>query len=167
MLGPLLAGRGDVESQLKLAGDLSNRLRDSGTPGPEDLDWLGGVESEQLLSALFTILEQNWKLDERPVATVRSGYGLSDLFNPLQEAIARVGGREAVAGYDRLLAAGGDFLWLRGSRARIAAAVLLADGQRYGSGAAASLGLPILAPRQTRTPSLSTTRAERIAPARR
>lgn len=73
MLGPLLAGRGDIESQLKLAGELSRTLRESGAPGPEDLDWLSGVESEQLLGALFAILEQNWKLDERPVAAVRSG----------------------------------------------------------------------------------------------
>jgi len=146
MLGPLLASRGDIESQLKLAGELSRTLQESGAPGPGDLDWLSGVESERLLGALFAILEQNWKLDERPVATVRSGYGLSDLFNPLQDAIVRVGGREAVAGYDRLLARGGDFRWLRGSRARIAAAVLLADGQRYGPGAARALGLPVLDP---------------------
>ncbi|HEY0391481.1 MAG TPA: SIR2 family protein [Solirubrobacterales bacterium] len=146
MLGPLLAGGGDVENQLKLAAELSRTLQESGAPGPEDLDWLSGVDSERLLGALFAILEQNWKLDERPVAMVRSGYGLSDLFNPLQEAIARVGGRGAVAGYDRLLSRGGDFRWLRGSRARIAAAVLLADGQRYGPGAARALGLPVLDP---------------------
>ena len=146
MLAPLLAGRGGVESQLKLAGELSRTLRESGVPGRDDLDWLSGVESERLLGVLFAILEQNWKLDERPVAAVRSGYGLSDLFTPLQDAIARVGGREAVAGYDRLLARGGDFRWLRGSRARIAAAVLLADGQRYGPGAARALGLPVLDP---------------------
>ena len=146
MLAPLLASRGDVESQLKLAGELSRTLRESGVPGRDDLDWLSGVESERLLGVLFAILEQNWKLDERPVAAVRSGYGLSDLFNPLQDAIARVGGREAVAGYDRLLARGGDFRWLRGSRARIAAAVLLADGQRYGPSAARALGLPVLDP---------------------
>lgn len=146
MLTPLLAGTGNVESQLKLAGDLSRTLRERGAFGPEDLEWLSGVESERLLGALFAILEQNWRLDERPVARIRSGYGLSDLFNPLQEAIARVGGREAVAGYDRLLARGGDFRWLCSSRARIAAAVLLADGQRYGPGAARALGLPILDP---------------------
>lgn len=146
MLAPLLASRGDVERQLKLATELSRTLQENGAPGRDDLDWLSGVESERLLGLLFTILEQNWKLDERPVAAVRSGYGLSDLFNPLQDAIARVGGREAVAGYDRLLARGGDFRWLRGSRSRIAAAVLLADGQRYGPGAARALGLPILDP---------------------
>jgi hypothetical protein len=146
MLGPLLAGRGDVESQLKLAEELSRTLRESGVPGRDDLDWLSGVESERLLGVLFAILEQNWRLDERPVAAVRSGYGLSDLFNPLQDAIARVGGREAVANYDRLLARGGDFRWLRGSRSRIAAAVLLAEGQRYGPSAARALGLPVLDP---------------------
>jgi hypothetical protein len=144
MLGPLLAGSGDIESQLKLAGELARTLRESGNPGPEDLNWLSGVESERLLGALFAILDQNWKLDERPVAAVRSGYGLSDLFNPLQDAIARVGGRKAVANYDRLLARGGDFRWLRGSRSRIAAAVLLADGQRYSPSAARALGLPVL-----------------------
>ena len=36
-----------------------------------------------------------------------------------QQAIARVGGREAVSGYDRILSRGGDSRWLRGSRGRV------------------------------------------------
>ena len=136
LLEPLLAGGGDIPTQLKLTSELKERLRESGTPSEEDLHWLGGVASEQLLGGLFAILDENWKLDERPVAMVRSGYGLHDLFNPLQEAIARIGGRQAVAGYDGLLARGGDYRWLRASRDRVAAAELLADAQRYGPGAA-------------------------------
>jgi len=146
LLEPLLATAGDVPTQRKLAGELRERLLTERVPSEDDLQWLGGIESEQMLDELFAILGENWKLDERPVAVVRSGYGLHDLFNPLQEAIARVGGREAVAGYDALLAKGGDFRWLRASRDRIASAEMLADAQRFGPSAARSLGLPVLDP---------------------
>ncbi|HUB99867.1 MAG TPA: SIR2 family protein [Solirubrobacterales bacterium] len=146
LLEPLLAGDGDIPTQQKLVEKLKERLRDGGRPREDELRWLGGVVSEQLLAELFAILDENWKLDDRPVARVRSGYGLHDLFSPLQEAIARIGGREAIAGYDRLIAEGGDFRWLRASRERVAAAVLLADAQRFGPGAALTLGLPILDP---------------------
>ena len=145
LLEPLLAAAGDVPTQRKLAGELRERLLTERVPSEDDLQWLGGIESEQLLDELFAILGENWELDDRPVAVVRSGYGLHDLFNPLQEAIAQVGGREAVAGYDALLGKGGDFRWLRASRDRIAAAELLSDAQRFGSGAARTLGLPVLA----------------------
>ncbi len=146
MLEPLLASSGHVPTQCRLVKELKERLRTSPVPGEDDLQWLGGVESEQLLAGLFKILGENWKLDDRPAARVQSGFGLHDLFNPLQEAIARIGGREAVARYDALIAQGGDFHWLRASRDRIAAAELLSDAQRFGPGAARALGLSVLDP---------------------
>jgi hypothetical protein len=152
LLKPLLASSGDVRAQRKLVKELRERLRTTTAPGENDLDWLGGVESEQLLAGLFKILGENWKLDDRSLARVRVGFGLHDLFNPLQEAIARIGGRQAVARYDALLAQGGDFRWLRASRERVAAAELLADAQRFGPGAARSLGLPVLDPLGPETP---------------
>jgi hypothetical protein len=152
LLKPLLASIGDVPTQRRLVKELKERLRMSAVPGEDDLDWLGGVESEQLLAGLFKILDENWKLDDRPAARVRVGFGLHDLFNPLQEAIARIGGRQAVARYDALLVQGGDFRWLRASRERVAAAELLADAQRFGPAAARSLGLPVLDPGGWETP---------------
>ncbi|MFP5388101.1 MAG: hypothetical protein ACLGG5_02220, partial [Thermoleophilia bacterium] len=146
LLDPLLASDGDVPAQRKLVEALRERLQTERVPSEDDLRWLGGVSSEQLLDELFAVLGENWELDDRPTVRVRTGFGLPDLFNPLQEAIARVGGREAVRGYDALLAEGGDFRWLRASRDRIAAAELLSDAQRFGPGAARSLGLPVLDP---------------------
>src|SRR5262249_32789783 len=121
LLEPLLAGDADIPAQRKLVGELKERLRTEGVPSEEHLQWLGGGTSGQRRDGLVTVLSENWKLDDRPAARVRTGFGLHDLFNPLQEAIARVGGREAVRGYDALLAKGGDFRWLRASRDRIAA----------------------------------------------
>lgn len=144
LLEPLLAGDGDIPAQRKLMGELKERLRTERVPSEADLQWLGGVSSEQLLGGLFAVLSENWKLDDRPTARVRTGFGLHDLFGPVQEAIARVGGREAVRGYDALLAKGGGFRWLRASRERVAAAELLSDAQRFGPGAARTLGLPVL-----------------------
>lgn len=146
ILEPLLARDGDIDAQHRLLSDLDVRVREQRLPDDRDLAWLGGASSPALLPGLFLLLGDNWKLDDRPVARVRSGYGLHDLFNPLLEAIARIGGRGAVAGYDELISRGGDFRWLRASRERVAAAELLADGQRFSSGAAAALGLPTLAP---------------------
>jgi len=146
LLQPLLASSGDIPTQRRLVKELKERLRSSRLPNEDGLRWLGGVESEQLLPGLFEILGENWKLDDRPTARVQSGDGLHDLFNPLQEAIARIGGREAVSGYDTLLAKGGDLRWLRAPRDRVATAELLSDAQRFGPGAARSLGLPVLDP---------------------
>ena len=75
----------------------------------------------------------------------RSGWGIRDVLNPTIEAIAAIGGRDAVRRYDTLLGRGDDLRWLRGQRDRIAAEMLRAEGAAA-SPAAAAAGVPVFPP---------------------
>jgi hypothetical protein len=96
------------------------------------MNWMEALASASLLPALFGILRQVYKLSDEPVSRVRVGYGSRDVVNPTIEAINRIGGRAAVAGYDELIAEGGDFRWLAGPRDRLAANELTKDGKDLG-----------------------------------
>jgi hypothetical protein len=50
------------------------------------------------------------------VMMISSGRGLHDVTNPVMAAIYAIGGEPAIAGYDGLLALGGDFRRLRNQR---------------------------------------------------
>jgi hypothetical protein len=105
---------------------------------------MSGVTETAMLPELFELLRRSYKLSDRPLPRVMSGFDLHDVVNPTTETISRIGGRDAVAGYDQLIEAGGDFRWLGTQRDRVAAGVLSEDGERFAAEASKQLGLPIL-----------------------
>lgn len=143
-LPPILAEHGDLEAQRELFGELKRTLDEDKLPEDHRLMWMSGVTETVMLPELFQILRRSYKLSEGPLPRVMSGFGLHDVINPTTETISRIGGREAVAGYDELIDAGGDFRWLRAQRDRVAAAVLSKDGERFASEAAVRMRLPLL-----------------------
>ena len=58
------------------------------------------------------------------------------------EAIASIGGRQAVAGYDALMASEDHYRWLARQRDDVAGAVLTADGERFAAAAAIHAAVP-------------------------
>jgi len=150
LLPPLLAEEGDLDAQKEMLDELKGTLDGDGLPHEDRLAWMGGLTETAMLPGLFEVLRRSYKLSDRPMSRrVSSGYGLRDIINPTTEAISRIGGREAVAGYDELIEAGGDFRWLSGQRDRVAGAVLSEDGERFASEAARRMRLPVLGSGQT------------------
>ncbi|HEX3240620.1 MAG TPA: SIR2 family protein [Solirubrobacterales bacterium] len=141
-LFPILAEAGDSECQRCLLDQLIEQLDEGVVPQQPVLSWLSPSPSPLVLGRLFEVLRRTWGSAERPVGRVTSGYGLFDITSPTLEGIALIGGREAVAGYDDLIAEGGAFRWLRRSREDVGGALLIVEGERFAEGAAASLGLP-------------------------
>jgi hypothetical protein len=141
-LFPILAKAGDSKCQRCLLDQLIEQLDEGVFPRQEVLSWLSPSPSPLALGRLFEVLRRTWGSAERPVGRVTSGYGLFDITSPTLEGIASIGGREAVAGYDDLIAEGGAFRWLRRSREDVGGALLIAEGERFAEAAAASLGLP-------------------------
>lgn len=144
-LPPVLAEYGDLEAQREMFGELKRTLDEEKLPKDHRLAWISGVTEAVVLQELFQVLRRSYKLSDRPLPRVMAGFDLHDVVNPTTEAIGRIGGREAVAGYDELIDAGGDFRWLGTQRARVAAAVLSKDGERFASEAARQMRLPLLA----------------------
>jgi len=139
---PILAEHGDLEAQREMFGELKRTLDENKLPDDHRLTWMGGVTEAVMLPELFEVLRRSYKLSDRPLPRVMSGFGLHDVVNPTTETISRIGGREAVAGYDQLIDAGSDFRWLGAQRARVATAVLSEDGGRFAAEASKRLQLP-------------------------
>jgi hypothetical protein len=144
ILSPVLAEHGDLEAQRKMFGELKRTLDEGKLPDDHRLSWMGGVRETVMLPELFEILRRTYKLSDRPMPSVRMGFELHDLITPVTETINQIGGREAVAGYDELIDAGGDFRWLGPQRDRVAGVVLSRDGERFAAQAATQMGLPSL-----------------------
>lgn len=142
VLFPILAKAGDSHYQRLLLEALIEQLDEGKIPQEPVLSWLSPSPSPLVLGRLFEVLRRTWGSAERPVGRVTSGYVLFDITSPTLEGIASIGGRGAVAGYDALIAEGGAFRWLRRSREDVAGALLIAEGERFAKGAAATLGLP-------------------------
>jgi hypothetical protein len=143
-LPPLLAEHGDLEAQREMFDELKRTLDEDKLPDDHRLSWMSGVTEPAMLPELFQILRRSYKLSDRPLPRVMSGFGLHDVINPTTETISRIGGRDAVVGYDELIDVGGDFRWLGTQRDRVAAAVLSEDGERFASEAARQMRLPLL-----------------------
>lgn len=143
-LPPLIAEAGDIQSQEQMLDALRRTLDRDELPEDDRMNWMEALHSPSLLPRLFAILGQTYKLSNEPMPRVRVGYGIRDLVNPTIEAINRIGGRTAVAGYDELIAEGGDFRWLVGPRDRLAANELTKDGERFRVSAAARVGVPLI-----------------------
>jgi hypothetical protein len=141
---PVLAESGDLDAQRKMFRELSNTLTEDRLPADPRLNWMTGVIETTMLPELFEVLRHSYKLSDRPSPRVTSGFGLHDVVNPTIEAISRIGGREAIAGYDALIDAGGDFRWLVTQRERMAGGVLTEDGERFAAEASKRLELPNL-----------------------
>jgi hypothetical protein len=141
-LFPILAEAGDSECQLRLLDQLIEQLDRGVVPRQPIVSWLSPSPSPLILGRLFEILRRTWGSPERPVGRVTSGYGLFDITSATLEGIATIGGREALAGYDALIAEGGAFRWLRSRREDVAGALLIAEGERFAESTAATLGLP-------------------------
>jgi hypothetical protein len=150
ILPPLLAEGGDLHCQEAMLEDLARTLDGGKFPEDNRMTWMNSVVSSSLLPGLFGILRRIYKLSDEPVRGVTIGYGTRDVVNPTVEAINRIGGRAAVAGYDELIHQGGDFRWLASRRDRVASNLLTGDGERFAASAAARLGLPLIGGAQGR-----------------
>lgn len=99
VLPSLLAAAGDLHSQEAMLDDLK-RLFDVGKhPEDDGIPWMETLVCPSLLPRLFEILRRSYGLTDEPVRGVTVGYGARDVVNPTIEAINRIGGRAAVAGY--------------------------------------------------------------------
>lgn len=143
-LPPILAEYGDLKAQREMFGRLKRILDEDEPPADHRLSWMSGVTERAMLPELFQILRRSYKLSDEPLSRVMSGFGLHDVVNPTTEGISRIGGRDAVAGYDEMIDIGGDYRWLGAQRDRVAAAVLSEDGERFAPEAARRMRLPLL-----------------------
>jgi hypothetical protein len=143
-LPPLIAEGGDVHAQAAMLEELSAKLDLGELPEDDRMNWMEALSSPSLLPGLFAILRKTYRLSDEPRPRVTVGYGARDIVNPTIEAINRIGGRGAVAGYDELIAGGGDFHWLLGPRDRVAVDELSADGERFRASAATRVGVPLI-----------------------
>lgn len=143
-LPPLIAEGGNVHAQAAMLEELAAKLVLGELPEDDRMNWMGALSSPSLLPGLFAILRQTYRLSDEPRPRVTVGYGARDIVNPTIEAINRIGGRCAVAGYDELIAGGGDFRWLLGPRDRVAADELSEDGEQFRASAAARVGVPLI-----------------------
>lgn len=139
---PLLAADGNQEAQAVLVKDLRRRLEAGERPIDRTLGWLDAVDSEDLLEELFACVSLVYG-PSGLTETYGSWYP-RDVLTPLMSAIRNIGGRKAVAGYDKLLE-DPDNAFLRGQRDAIVQAMLQADGLEAAQEAARELGLPFFA----------------------
>lgn len=143
-LTPLLAADGDAAAQRRMLSAAIEKLDQGELPEDPRLEWLSGMPSPEILGDLFEVVRRSFKTTDRPSRGVTVGFNLHDVTRPTMEAIAVIGGRAAVAGYDELIASGGDLRWLSHQRDQLAAAALAADGRRYSTVAAGRVRLPLL-----------------------
>ena len=142
-LAPILAERGDVNTQRRLLVALVEQLGEGGMPGDGCVEWLPGVRAPELLDDLFEVVKHTYGPQVDKGTRIRS-FERNDIARAAMEAITAIGGRAAVDGYDRLIAAGDDFRWLRYQRAQVAGAALGAEGERFAALAAGRVELPLL-----------------------
>ncbi len=145
VLDPALGMHGDSHAQARLFTALIATLESGKLPEERTFSWISAVDDAHLLPRLFDILRLTFKTSSVQFAPRAGTYDFIDLTSPTIEAIARIGGREALSGYDDLAAEHEDFRWLGQQRARVAAGILAAEGARFASDAAAGVDLPALA----------------------
>lgn len=142
-LAVILAERGDPDAQCQLLPALVEQLSEGEMPDEGCLKWLSGIRAPKFLDDLFDVVRHTYR-PQRDRGTRIRGFDRSDIARAAMETIAAVGGRGAVDGYDRLIAAGDDFRWLRYQRSQVAGAALVAEGKRFAAVAAGRLELPLL-----------------------
>ena len=137
LVHPFLGKAGDERALEGLFEEFIDGLRHDNVPDTDELSWLEGANSVRWLSRLFTALEL---LAESP--SDQAGFTA----NAILTLIRSIGGDEAIAGYDRLLATGkAEFRFLRLQRHAIADAELSKDGLTAAATAAREAGVPALA----------------------
>jgi hypothetical protein len=151
-LAPYLGWLGDVAAQRDLLARLKHDLGSNARIDADDLHWMQGITDPSLLPDLFEVLE--------PSYVHRNPGDWNTSMVPIQEAIRRIGGPAAVAGYDALIAdetseiPGRQFL--RYPRDAIVDDILTAAGNRKRPQLGRSLKLPRLRARpaaaETRRP---------------
>lgn len=144
VLPPVLAEVGDIHSQDAMIEELQRTIDSGKLPEDDRMAWMESLASSSLLPGLFGIIRRTYKLSDEPVRRITARYGPRDVVNPTLEAINRIGGRAAVAGYDDLIQEGGDFRWLAGPRDRVANNELMRDGERFALSATTRVGLPLV-----------------------
>ena len=142
-LVPILAGRGDLEAQRRLLVALVEQLNEGKMPGDPCVEWLPGVRATELLDDLFEVVRHTYSPQLLRGVRIR-GFERNDIARAAMEAVAAIGSRRAVDGYDQLIAAGDDFRWLRYQRSQVAGAALATEGKRFAALAADSVELPLL-----------------------
>ncbi len=140
----LLAEAGDIHSQEAMLEELKRKVDAGEIPEDDRMTWIEALASPALLPGLFAILRRTYKLSDEPVERVTASFGSRDVINPTLEAINRIGGRGAVAGYDELIDEGGDYRWLSRPRERVASTELARDGERFAVSAAGRADLPLV-----------------------
>ncbi|MDQ3914980.1 MAG: hypothetical protein M3323_06555 [Actinomycetota bacterium] len=138
ILAPLLAERGDLRSLALLLETLKRTLPEGELPYSMDLEWLKGATDPSLLGKLFDCLRIAYK---RQVAE----RGFSDTTTPILQAISRIGGEDAIAGFDKILEEEPDCQFLRSDRDSILQAELRDEAVSCLPAALDQLGLPLLA----------------------
>ncbi len=136
-LHPALAALGDPYSQKLLMGRLLRSVRKG--ENPADISWLVGVRDPALLDSLVEALAWSQVASERLVPDVSA---------PVQAAIERIGGEEAVTAFDRVLEAdeipGVHFLRIQ--REAVVQNLLGAQGTAEGERLRNSIDLPLIEP---------------------
>jgi len=135
-LRPYLAALGDPIQVRTLLDGLKQSLSTGETADRLDLTWLNGAAQEEFLDELFECLVLARRFERNP-------FGASGM---LESAIAQVGGMDAVAKYDEVIAKhpfdGAQFLRLQ--RDRLAQAELQKVGNLSAADLAELLGVPLL-----------------------
>jgi hypothetical protein len=135
---PSLAAAGNVDAAASLLDEVRAAIEGGDPPNRLDLEWLEGVRDTSLLPRLFACLGAALALPRA-----------NNPFGPVQalvSAIGRIGGAEAVARYDELIASSDApaFRFMRSTRDEVAQECLKRTGQEAAPAAAQSLDLPFL-----------------------
>jgi hypothetical protein len=151
LVTPYLARIGERDAIGQLLDELAADLEAGNRPDGEELEWLAGIaEDRSFLPKLFQCLVRAHRARETstPVRPRRGrsafvGWGsLSDPVTPLVHAIRQIGGEEAVARYDAVLASEPGSEFLRLQRNAIAEAELAERGLAAGAAVVRGAALP-------------------------
>jgi len=128
---------GETEAASSLLGDLTGAVKEGKGREWDDPEWLEGVSDPVLLPDLFEALRADLMVER------------DDPFGPsryLHRAILRIGGDDAVKGYDELMSTSDEsrFNFLRIHRDDVVQAELRKIGQESAADVARTLGLPVL-----------------------
>jgi len=140
----LLAEHGHVDAQERLLQHMVDRARARKSLVHDDMGWMTAVEDPRLLEPLFALLGSVWKTSDKPIPRISSGPGLHDVTSPVMAGIRRIGGEDAINGYDALLARGGDARRLHAQREELAASLLRLEGLDMAETASADAHLPVI-----------------------
>ena len=128
---------GETDAARSLLRELTDAVKAGKYRDWDDPDWLEGVSDPVLLPDLFEALRADLQVKR------------DDPFGPsrfLHRAILRIGGDEAIKGYDELIGASEEsrFKFLRIHRDDVVQAELRKVGQEAAADIAGALGLPVL-----------------------